>query len=132
MVDINASTTFTDIRPSAWYYLAVATAQQEGLITGFRDGSFRGDLNIPKDQLVVIAANALAEHMGYHIPSDIEMYLSRFLDREQLARWSVDGIALAASSNVLIHRADNIFSPRSAMTRGDAAVILYRVFSRVW
>ena len=132
MVDIDAQTTFTDITPDAWYYLAIATAQQEGLISGFRDGTFRGDLNIPKDQLVVMAANALVEQMGYYIPLDIESYLARFHDRDQLASWSEDGIALASSSNVLIHRTDNIFSPRSAMTRGDAAVILYRVFSRVW
>ena len=132
MVDINAQTTFTDIAPEAWYYLAVATAQQEGLISGFADGTFRGDINIPKDQLVALSANMLIERMGYNVPLNVEFYLARFHDRAQLAPWSEDGIALATASNVLVHRADNMFAPRSAMTRGDAAVILYRVFSRVW
>ena len=132
MLDVGAQTTFEDISPQAWYYLAVATAQEAGLVSGYPDGTFRGGDNIPKEQLVVMAANALIQQMGYHAPDDIDYFLDRFLDRDALRSWSLDGIALATSSNVLIHRADGMFAPRSAMTRGDAAVILYRVFSRVW
>jgi len=132
MLDLEAQTSFTDIDPRAWYYLAVATAEQAGLIDGFADGTFRGEMEIPKEQLVAMAANTLMQRMGYHVPADIEYFLSRFLDRDQLAPWSEEGIALATASNVLIHRADGMFAPRSAMTRGDAAIILYRVFSRVW
>jgi hypothetical protein len=132
MVDINAQTTFTDIDPTDWYFLAVATARNERLVTGFEDDTFRGGLDIPKDQLTVIAANTLVERMGYVFPGDVETILSIYLDRDQLAPWSEDGIALATTSNVLIFRADNMFAPHSAMTRGDAAIVLYRVFGRVW
>ena len=132
MLDTAAQAPFTDINPQAWYYLAIATAHQAGLLSGFEDNTFRGNLDMPKDQLVVVAANNLIGQMGYHIPADIEYFLSRFLDREQLASWSEDGIALSTASNVLIHRADGLFAPRSIMTRGDAAIVLYRVFSRVW
>jgi len=132
MLDINAQTTFLDVSPHAWYYLAVATAQQMALIEGFRDDTFRGDLDIPKAQLVVMSANTLVEQMGYHVPDNIEIYLERFSDRNVLRTWSLDGIALATASNVLIHRVDGMFAPDSVMTRGDAAIILYRVFSRVW
>ena len=131
ILDFNAQPTFTDISPHAWYYLAVATAQQIDLIEGFRDGTFRGNLDIPKAQLVVMSANTLMVEMGYHIPDNIETYLD-FADRNVLRTWSLDGIALASASNVLIHRADGMFAPNSVMTRGEAAVVLYRVFSRVW
>jgi len=132
MLDMEARSTFTDINPHAWYYLAIATAQEIGLIEGFADDTFRGDIDIPKAQLVVMSANTLMEQMGYHVPADIEEILTQFLDRDQIARWSEGGIALAANANVLIHRADGMFAPGSVMTRGDAAIILYRVFSRVW
>jgi len=132
MLDFDAQVPFTDIDPTAWYYLAVATAYQERIIEGFDDNTFRGDMYIPKDQLVVMTANTMVERMGYHVPSDIEYFLARFLDRQLLARWSEDGIALATASNVLIHRTDSLFAPHSSMTRGDAAIVLYRVFNRVW
>ena len=132
MLNLEAESSFTDVNRQAWYYLAVATAQEAGLVTGFEGGTFRGAENIPKEQLVVMAARSLMEQMGYYVPDNIETFLERFLDRDVLRSWSLDGIALATSSNVLIHRADGMFAPRSAMTRGDAAIVLYRVFSRVW
>jgi hypothetical protein len=32
----------------------------------------------------------------------------------------------------MIYRADSLFAPQSIMTRGDAAIVLFRVFSKVW
>jgi len=132
MLNLEAQTTFTDIAPAAWYFQAIATAENERLIEGFGDGTFQAALEIPKDQLTVVAANTLMERMGYLVPADIERILARYLDREELARWSEEGIALATASNVMIFRADSLFAPESIMTRGDAAIVLYRLFNRVW
>ena len=132
LLDLNASSTFTDIGPTDWYFRAIATAEQEGLISGFPDGTFRGNIDIPKDQLTVISANTLIERMGYFVPADIEAYLAAFIDRYEIAYWSEGGIALATQANVIIRRVDSRFAPQSSMTRGDAAIVLDRVFSRVW
>ena len=132
MIDFDARSSFVDLSPSDWFYHAIATAEREGLIGGFEDNTFRGELDMYKDQLIVVAANTLIEQMGYHVPYDIESILSVFLDRPILAEWSEDGIALATSSNVVIFRTDSMFAPLSNKTRGDAAIVLYRVFSRVW
>jgi hypothetical protein len=132
MLDLNAQSTFTDIGPADWYFRAIATAEQERLISGFGDGTFRGNLNIPKDQLTVVTANTLVERMGYIVPYDVEAFLARFIDRYELAQWAEGSIALATQTNVTIHRVDSRFAPHSSMTRGDAAIVLDRVFSRVW
>jgi hypothetical protein len=70
--------------------------------------------------------------MGYIVPSDTETILERYLDRPLIALWSEDGIALSTQSNVVLFRADSMFVPQDAMTRGNAAIILNRVFDRVW
>ena len=132
LLDPEATSTFSDISRSDWYYAAVATAEREGLIQGFEDNTFRGGIDIPKDQLVVITANTLVERMGYIVPGEIEELLSRFLDRGEIAAWSEGRIALATQSNILIYRTDSLFAPRSIMTRGDAAIVLLRTFNKVW
>jgi len=132
MLDTDAVSSFNDISRSDWYYAAVATAEQEGLIGGFDDNTFRGNANIPKDLMVVVTANLLAGQMGYLVPSDIEAELARYLDRDEIERWSENGAALATQSNVLIYRIDGLFAPKTTMTRGDAAVVLYKVFNKVW
>jgi len=132
LLDLEAVSGFADLSRDDWYYAAVATAERERLISGFDDNTFRGDVDIPKDQLVVLSANTLIERMGYIVPGDVEAELARYLDRAELAEWSEERIALATQSNILIYRVDNMFAPASIMTRGDAAILLYRVFNKVW
>jgi len=132
LLDPDAVSRFTDLSKSDWYYAAAATAEREGLISGFEDNTFRGEIDIPKDQLVAITANTLIERMGYIVPGEIEELLAVFLDRPDIAAWSEKRIALATQSNILIYRTDSLFAPRSIMTRGDAAIILFRVFNKVW
>ena len=132
MLDLTLQPTFIDLSPASWYFHAIASAEHERLVQGFPDGTFRGNLDIPKDQLVVISASTLMEHMGYFVPDDIEYILSQYFDRHLLAPWSEEGIALATDANIVLFRADSLFAPQSNMTRGDAAIVLYRVFGRVW
>jgi hypothetical protein len=132
LLDFHADNPFSDVTRSDWFYAAAVSGAKVGIISGFEDGSFKGNLEMEKDQMVVAAANTLTGQMGYKTPMDIEQWLMRYLDREDLADWSEDGVALATRSNVLIYRADSLFAPKTAMTRGDAAIVLYRVFQKVW
>ena len=132
MLDHEAVSSFIDVSRSDWYYTAVATAESENIMGGFADNTFRGNANILKDLLVVTTSNMLVEQMGYLVPFDIEGELAKFSDRDRIEQWSEDGVALAAQSNILIYRTDGQFAPKSTMTRGDAAIILYRVFNKIW
>ena|GEM_PF-671018 len=97
----------------------------------------QGDIEggIPKDQMSVVMANVLMEHMGYAAitdPFEIDQILARYLDRHDIAPWAEASVALVTMADVLIFRADGMFAPDSVMTRGDAAVVIYRLFNRVW
>jgi len=39
---------------------------------------------------------------------------------------------LATRENLVVKRTDGKFMPKGTMTREDAAIILYRMFSRIW
>ena len=132
LLDVTAESTFDDIDKADWYYSAAASAHRENIITGFDDNTFRGDLDMPKDQMIVASSNTLVEQMGYRVPKDIETLLSRYIDRDEIATWTEGGIALATQANVLIYRTDSRFAPEYPMTRGDAAIILNRVFMKIW
>jgi len=132
MLDTDAVSSFSDVSRSDWYYSAVATAESENVIGGFDDNTFRGDMDILKDYLVTVTGNMLIEQMGYIVPQDIEAELQMFSDRDEIENWAEGQVALATQSNILIYRVDGTFAPQSTMTRGDAAIILYRVFNKVW
>jgi len=70
--------------------------------------------------------------MGYFIPSNIEGWLARYIDRPEISERYEDGVALATQTNIVVQRTDSRFAPATIMTRGDAAIVLDRLFSRVW
>ena len=132
LTDTHTHNPFTDSNPEDWYYHAIATANNLNLMHGFDDGTFRSSWAVTKDELVLTVAGVLMEHMGYHIPANIDEILARYHDREQLELWSVPAIALVTAADILIYREDGLFAPGSVMAREDAAVVLYRLLGRLW
>ena len=134
MLDPNAQNRFDDLSPSDWYYHAIATAHNENIVAGFDDNTFRGDLEMPKDQMITLAANLLAARIGYTMPdgSHADSILAAYLDQDLLAQWARRPVALATAENILPMRQDSLFAPQSVMTRGDAAVVIYRLLNRIW
>jgi hypothetical protein len=88
-----------------------------------------------KGEVVLAIGNFLITHMGY-APSNIEEILSIFEDRsainEAFTTPQQRQIALAVQAGVVLKRTDNNFAPESLITRGDAAVLLHRMYSRLW
>ena len=42
------------------------------------------------------------------------------------------GISYTTRENLVVRRTDGMFNGRATMTRGDAAIILYRMFMKIW
>ena len=125
-----AVASFTDVTPGDWFYSAAASSQAHNLINGFGDGSFKGRTNIAKDQLVVVSSRVLKEKMGYMEPADTASYLANYAD--SVAVWAQGGVALATRENLVVPRIDGTFKGAGSMTRGDAAIIIYRLFQKIW
>ena len=129
-VDSRATTSFTDVTPANWFYAPVASSQKLGYINGFEDNTFRGNITINKEQIVVIAARVLGSEMNYKTPSNTSKYLSKYSDT--VVSWAQPQVALATRENLVVYRTDGTFSGAKNMTRDDAAIIIYRLFQRIW
>ena len=129
-VDSKATTSFTDVTPANWFYTTAASSQKLGYITGFEDNTFRGTIAINKEQIIVVAARVLGSEMKYKTPSNPAAYLNKYSDT--VVSWAQPQVALATRENLVIYRTDGTFSGAKNMTRGDAAIIIYRLFQRIW
>jgi len=130
--DPNASSNFTDVRRGDWFFGAVGSASRQRLMTGTSSTRFSPNMVIPRDQLVAVSARVLRDEMGVQTPANPNAVLQTFSDSGSLAAWSINDLALATRHNLVVRRADGRFAPRDSMTRGDAAIILYRLYSRLW
>ena len=134
ILDLGTETTnaFPDNSPEDLHYRAITTVAYHGLINGFGDGNFRGNWAIPKSDLIVVLARALTEHMGYWSPEDASAALARYQDWDRIDPRAQDSVALVTLAGILAEREDGRFASESVMSRGDAAVLIYRLLERVW
>ncbi len=121
---------FTDI-DGKWYENEVKAAQGAGIINGFEDGTFRGDEVIIKNQIIAIAARTLKEQKHYYDAQDPEKYIAQYTDGNSIPMWAVNDIAVATRENLVVKHVDGSFDGEKGMTRGEAALVLKRLFDRL-
>lgn len=130
-VDPNADGGFTDVKKSDWFYGTAGSAKAYGMILGFEDNTFRGNLTIAKDQILAIASRVLQREMKYIAPEKPEEWLT-YADASSIADWAANDIALTTMANIVTRTADNTIHADENMTRGDAALIIMRLFYKIW
>ncbi len=121
--DNEAIPTFTDIPRNSPYYHLIAAAEQEGIVAGYGDHSFKGARLVQYTEIVAFIARTLAEEKGYPYPSDTEATLSIFKDASLIPEWAKPSIAIAVEYD-LIPKTE-MFEPNRMVTRLEALELLY-------
>lgn len=124
-LDRSLETTFSDVPTDSPYYPYVASGEQEAIIEGFEDGTFRGEAEVLREQVIALCSRTLAEKKGYSYPSDPASYLT-FDDAGSIANWAKETTALAVRETLI--EGGGSLGPKEAISRGEAALILYRLF----
>lgn len=130
-VDPNADGGFADVKKSDWFYGTAGSSKNYGMILGYNDNTFRGNTVISKDQILTVASRVLKREMKYITPDKPEEWLT-FADASSIANWAKNDIALATMANIVTRTADNTIHANENMTRGDAALIIMRLFYKIW
>ena len=118
---------FPDVE--AWYYYAdsVAWASENGVVTGFQDGTFGGGSPLTREQLSVLLLR-YAKLTGGEVGSGV---LDAYSDREKVSAWAVEGMAHAVGLGLVTGRDDGRLDPTGSATRAQLAVILERLMTPV-
>ena len=118
---VSASASFTDVAPSSWYGDAAAWASENGIMSGYGDGTFGADDPVTREQIATIlwrydGSAATAESAG-------------FADATSISSYAVQAVDWAAEQGIVAGRDGNRFDPQASATRAEVAVILYRYLS---
>jgi hypothetical protein len=116
-----AALPFTDRdKIGPWAREAVAIAVQEGIVTGYADGTFRPDAYITRAEMAVMIARALGMAVGAEIRT-------AFADDQEIPAWAKGAVEALRQQGIIQGREGNRFSPRDTATRAEAAVMLLRM-----
>lgn len=122
-LDNDATCSFSDVDRAHYRY--VAASQQDNIVNGYDDGTFRGNNSVTVEQVLALAARTINQKNGYVYPENTEKYLN-FADDNIIGEWAEKEIAMAVREGIYSNEMNLKFSDN--ITRKDAAVILYRLF----
>ncbi|MDE7244369.1 MAG: S-layer homology domain-containing protein [Oscillospiraceae bacterium] len=115
------SATFPDVPANIWYSNAVAWAAQNGMMSGYADGRFGPNNPVTREQIAAI----LWRHAGTPQSDTAE----EFSDHSAISAYALDAANWARDTGVISGDSANRFRPKSAASRAELAVILYRYLS---
>lgn len=124
-LDKDAQTTFTDVKEDSPYYQFIASGQQNEIIYGYEDHTFKGDNLISIAHVLSLSGRTLANKKGYAYPADPAEYLD-FLDADSLNDQAKGEIALTVREGLIDQ--GGLLEPQRQITRLEAAEILYRLY----
>ncbi|WP_304508702.1 S-layer homology domain-containing protein [Anaerotignum sp.] len=118
---------FGDISENDWYYGAVGTAVEYGLVKGCEDGSFHPNDNLTRQEAMLMLQHAavVAEYTGVESALD----LSSFADDSQIGSWAQDAVVFNVS-NGLVVGSDNQLRPTDTITRAECAAVVLRLLQK--
>ncbi len=122
-LDNEATCSFPDVDKKHYRY--VAASQQDKIVQGFDDGTFRGNDNVTVEQVLALTSRTINQKNGYVYPENIEKYLN-FTKDNVIGDWAEKEIAMAIREGIYSNEMNLKFSDN--ITRKDAAIILYRLF----
>ncbi len=125
LLDKDAVTSFTDVQTDSPYYHYISSAEEQGVVYGYKDNTFKGDILVPITQVLSISARTLATKKGYEYPTNPEEYLN-FIDADKIPTEARAEIALAVREGLI--EEGGLLEPQRQITRAEAAEILYKLY----
>lgn len=122
----SAKQSFNDVSSTSWYAPYVAVAAEKGIITGRSAAEFDPNATITRAEMATMISRAIKSVNPAATTS--ASALSKFSDAAKISASLRDGVAFAASNNLVIGNAGK-FNPNNTATRAEAAVIIYRTIN---
>lgn len=125
--DLSVLDDFVDVDKGAWYAGSLAWAVEEGLLSGYGDGSHRMD---PNGALTREQASAVLMRWSERAGDDVSLAgdLSSFPDVDSVSPWAKDCLAWAVGSDVLhgVAQPDGsrLLDPQGLCTRAQMAALM--------
>ena len=118
---------FSDVTAEAWYAPYVQAAVDNGLFTGYTDGTFMPDKVINRQEIAAVAGRG-AVMGGVVDQAKLEKFVmekSNFMDKESVPEWAANEVAWLEEQGVFAEVAGENFEPVKVVNRAEAAVIVY-------
>jgi uncharacterized protein YdeI (BOF family) len=109
---------FKDVTSTGERTLAILIANEYGIVSGYADGTFRGDNQITREEAMVMYQRAMK--ITKLVGSDENRYQS-YSDYSQVSEWATTYVKEVLSAHVFNGTTATIISPKASLTYAESA-----------
>jgi len=109
-----------DVSQSDWFYPSLQYCLQEGIISGYPDGSFRAGDSISRQEMACILYRLMKDNQNNNLPASI------LGDQDSIAPWAIPAVKFVVAEKLMLGYEDGSFRAGQPCSRAEAAVILFR------
>lgn len=120
---VSAKSSFKDVDAGAWYADPIAWAEENNVVGGYEDNTFRPNNNVTRQEMALMLARYAAQMDDLDVKA--EGSLNAFPDGNTVPEWSRDAVIWAVD-NGIINGLDGKIAPTSNATRAQFAAIIIR------
>lgn len=120
LLDETAESSFVDVDVNNWSYKYVASAQSKGLIFGNDAGEFSPDSAVTREDASTIIYRAIKNN-------EVSIETQKYNDDSDIAEYAKEAVYALKEQGILIGTGDNLFTPKTNLTRAMAAVVVFRM-----
>jgi hypothetical protein len=128
LIDPSAEAGFVDAAQGEWYYSAVASAQQLGIVNGKGDQRFGVQDRISRQEMATIlfrTLNVLQSKLESVKPT------ADFSDQGDIAGYAAGAIRELQAAGIVAGKGGGLFAPLEGATRAEAAAVIYRLLGAI-
>lgn len=112
---------FKDVASNFWAYAAIQSAYQSQYVSGYPDGSFKPQQQIPRVQALVALANGLG------LTTNDQKVVSFYTDAAQIPSYAIAPVAAATVRQLVInYPTAKQLNPNRQATRAEVAAFVYQ------
>ncbi len=122
------SAAFSDVKPGAYYEKAVVWASQNGIVSGYTDGTFRPDAPVTREQLASILYRYTL-YRGQDVSAGETTSLTGYGDAQAVSSYALPAMRWACGTGFL-QGANGKLDPSGLATRAQLAAMLHRYLTK--
>ncbi|WP_375479076.1 DUF1565 domain-containing protein [uncultured Nostoc sp.] len=112
---------FKDVASNFWAYTAIQSAYQSQFVSGYPDGTFKPQQQIPRVQALVSLANGLG------LTANNQNVVSFYTDAAQIPNYAIAPVAAATARQLVInYPTAKQLNPNRQATRAEVAAFVYQ------
>lgn len=124
--------TFSDMPQTAYYYRYATLMASFGVITGYTDGTFRGENNITREELATLMkrfADTMQKITGdnYNAAGTFGTPVAAYTDMAKVGDWAKTNVEWVRTVGMMTGKDGNAFDPAGKATRAEIATLMMRM-----